>query len=140
MLTPETETVLFGFDEALEHGNLHVELDLEILEVLVLLELMGQLVQKTLDFVILGGHLGAMGGLLVLHILSQIGDLLVQSQIGTLQVRNLADQSLDSSSRLLQLLAGTSIGSSLLGQLALEISNLNESDNVSIEKWFFFPY
>ena len=51
------EPVFLGLEEATEHGNLHVQGDLGIHEGLVLVQLVAQLIQQTLDLVILGSQL-----------------------------------------------------------------------------------
>ena len=57
--------------------------------------MMTDLVGQPLDLVIFGGQLRPEGGLLVLHLLLHVGDLLVEGQVGVLQVLDLGDQGLD---------------------------------------------
>jgi len=57
-LTSQSQPILLALDKPLEDRDLHVQLDLDVLQVLILLQLIGQLVQETLDLAVLGSHLG----------------------------------------------------------------------------------
>ncbi len=48
-LTSQSEAVLLRLEQPPEHGDLHVQLHLQVLQVLVLLQLVRQLVQEPLD-------------------------------------------------------------------------------------------
>lgn len=76
------------------------------LEILILLELMRKLIQQSLDLVVLGRQLGPLDALDIFHLLSQVCNLLVQGQIGSLQVGDLADKSSNAILALLELLLG----------------------------------
>ena len=86
-------------------------------------DLVGQLVQEPLDLVIFGGQLRPEGGLLVLHLLLHVGDLLVEGQVGVLQVLDLGDELLDPGPGLGQLVGGVVVGASLFAQLGLQVSH-----------------
>ena len=53
LLTSEPEPVLLRLYEPPEDGDLHVQLHLDVLQVLVLLQLVGKLVKEALDLVVL---------------------------------------------------------------------------------------
>ena len=53
LLTSQSQPVLLGLNEPPEHCDLHVQLHLDVLQVLVLLQLVGKLVKEALDLVVL---------------------------------------------------------------------------------------
>lgn len=122
---PEAEAILLALDEAPEDGDLHVQGDLDVLEVLVLLHLVGQLVQEPLDFVVLGVDLGAVAALHVLHVLTHVGNLLVEVEVGRLKILDLAGQEFDPMPGLLHLLESGGVAATLVAKGSLKILDLN---------------
>ena len=100
----EAEAIFLALDESPEDGDLHVQGDLDVLEILVLLHLVGQLVEEPLDLVVLGVDLGAVAALHLIHVLAHVRNLLVEVQVGCLQILDLAGQELNPVPGLLQLL------------------------------------
>jgi hypothetical protein len=60
----------------------------------------------------------------VLHVLAHVGDLLVEVQVGRLQVLDLAGQELDPVPGLLQLLQGARVAAPLIAESGLKILDL----------------
>ena len=73
-----------------ENGDLHVQSYLDVLKVLIFLHLDGQFIQKTLDLVILSVHLSTMSTLHIFHELCNVRNLLIEIEVGSLQISNLA--------------------------------------------------
>ena len=75
------EPVLFRLQKPPEYCNLHVEADLGVHEVLVFLQLPGELVEEPLDLIVLGRQLGAVGRVCVLEVLGEVGHFLIESEV-----------------------------------------------------------
>ena len=72
---------------------------------------------------VLGCHLRPVRRLEVLHGLGEVGQLLLQLQVGPLQVGDLGDEGVDAGPGLLQLLGRRGVGAALIRQLGLEVAH-----------------
>jgi hypothetical protein len=71
------------------------------------------------------GDLSAMAGVLILDVLCEVGDLLVELEVGGLQLGDAGHEALDPGLRLGQRLRGRGGATALVRQLRLQLRHLN---------------
>ncbi len=85
-------------------------------------------------------YLCTMGTLDVVHVLGQVRNLLIEIEVGSFQIRDLAHQHLDPVPGLLQLLQGAGVASALVAEGGRQVLDLKHDNNFDNMFWCLTSY
>ncbi len=84
------------------------------------------------------GYLSAMAGVLILDVLCEVGDLLVELEVGGLELGHAGHEALNPGLGLGERLRGRGGATALVRQLRLQLSHLDNDDDIKIETIIYY--